>query len=149
MLDARKTAELTRLIGEAELRRLRDRLMGQLATAFARQADLAPGARGHVIVAMAGSLGFEDLAAACPRARTAITAGNGLPDAVTEARRAVAWPAAIARPPEFTGEGDFCRESFTKRLTGENPGPIRPPIGAGRSADRSLSHLRDSPGRRA
>ncbi len=39
---------------------------------------------------MAGSLGFDDLAAACRALETAITAGTGLPDAVTEARRAVA-----------------------------------------------------------
>lgn len=90
VLDARKTAELTRLIGEAELRRLRDRLMGQLATAFAPQADAATLAHeAHVIVAMAGSLGFDDLAAACRALEAAMTAGTGLPDAVTEARRAV------------------------------------------------------------
>ncbi|QRE72725.1 response regulator [Methylobacterium aquaticum] len=90
VLDARKTAELTRLIGDAELRRLRDRLMGQLATAFAPQADPATLAHeAHVIVAMAGSLGFDDLAAACRTLEAAITAGTGLPDAVTEARRAV------------------------------------------------------------
>ncbi len=91
VLDARKTAELTRLIGEAELHRLRDRLMGQLATAFAPQADLATLAHeAHVIVAMAGSLGFDDLAAACRALEAAITAGTGLPEAVTDARRAVA-----------------------------------------------------------
>ncbi|SFV17532.1 Hpt domain-containing protein [Methylobacterium sp. 174MFSha1.1] len=90
VLDARKTAELTRLIGEAELGRLRDRLMGQLATAFAPQADLPTLAHeAHVIVAMAGSLGFEDLAAACRTLESAIKAGSGLPDAVAEARRAV------------------------------------------------------------
>jgi CheY-like chemotaxis protein len=91
VLDARKTAELTRLIGEAELGRLRDRLMGQLATAFAPQADLPTLAHeAHVIVAMAGSLGFEDLAAACRILEAAIKTGIDLPDAVVDARRAVA-----------------------------------------------------------
>ncbi|AWN53348.1 response regulator [Methylobacterium sp. 17Sr1-1] len=90
VLDARRTAELTRLIGEAELGRLRDRLMGQLATAFAPQADLPTLAHeAHVIVAMAGSLGFEDLSAACRALETAIKAGTSLPDAVAEVRRAV------------------------------------------------------------
>lgn len=91
VLDARKTAELTRLIGEAELGRLRDRLMGQLATAFAPKADLSTLAHeAHVIVAMAGSLGFEDLAAACRTLEAAIKTGTALPEAVSEARRAVA-----------------------------------------------------------
>ncbi|MGX7708634.1 response regulator [Methylobacterium sp. Gmos1] len=91
VLDARKTAELARLIGEAELGRLRDRLMGQLATAFAPQADLVTLAHeAHVIVAMAGSLGFEDLAVACRALEAAIKTGTGLAEAVAEARRAVA-----------------------------------------------------------
>ncbi|MGF3024324.1 response regulator [Methylobacterium aquaticum] len=91
VLDARKTAELTRLIGEPELDRLRDRLMGQLASAFAPQADLVTLAHeAHVIVAMAGSLGFEDLAAACRALEAAIKAGTGLAEAVADARRAVA-----------------------------------------------------------
>ncbi|GJD61172.1 Hpt domain-containing protein [Methylobacterium frigidaeris] len=91
VLDAHKTAELTRLIGEAEVGRRRDRLIGQLATAFAPQTDLATLAHeAHLMMAMAGSLGFEDLVAACRALEAAITAGTGLAEAVTEARRAVA-----------------------------------------------------------
>ncbi|WP_167858660.1 response regulator [Methylobacterium nonmethylotrophicum] len=90
VLNARKTAELSRLLGEAELGRLHDRLLAQLATAFA-QADLATLAHeAHVIVAMAGSLGFDDLAAACRGLEAALSAGTGVPEALSEARRAAA-----------------------------------------------------------
>ncbi|TNC15702.1 response regulator [Methylobacterium terricola] len=91
VVDPRKSAELARLIGEADLNRLRDRLMTQLSGAFARESDLAALAHdAHVIVAMAGSLGFDDLAAACRGLEAAIAAGSGIPDAVAEVRRAAA-----------------------------------------------------------
>ncbi|OAS23137.1 response regulator [Methylobacterium platani] len=89
--DPRKTAELARLIGEADLDRLHDRLMAQLAGAFAASADLATLAHeAHVVVAMAGSLGFEELAVACRGLETAIAAGSGIAQAAAEARRAAA-----------------------------------------------------------
>ncbi|MFH6783770.1 MULTISPECIES: response regulator [Methylobacterium] len=91
VVDPRKSAELARLIGEGELGRLRHRLMTQLSGAFARDADLAALAHdAHVVVAMAGSLGFEDLAAACRGLEAAIAAGSGIQEAVAEVRRAAA-----------------------------------------------------------
>ncbi|AWN44926.1 hypothetical protein DK419_00130 [Methylobacterium terrae] len=91
VLDPRKSAELTHLIGEADLARLRHRLMTQLASAFAPAADLAALAHdAHVVVAMAGSLGFEDLSVACRGLEAAIAAGSGIPEATADARRAAA-----------------------------------------------------------
>lgn len=91
VVDPRKSAELARLIGEADLGRLRERLLMQLRDAFAPDADLsALGHDAHVIVAMAGSLGFEDLAAACRGLEAAIAAGSGIAEAAAEARRAAA-----------------------------------------------------------
>ncbi len=81
----------TGLIGETELGRLRDWLMGQLATAFAPQADLATLAHeARVIAAMAGILGLEDLTAARRALEAAMTAGTGVPEAVSGSRCAAA-----------------------------------------------------------
>ena len=88
LLDERKVAELARLIGTAELDRLRRQLVREIEPLFREVEAGADAARVHLLIGAAGNLGFDRLSASCRALEAALREGGGAADALAQARNA-------------------------------------------------------------
>jgi CheY-like chemotaxis protein len=89
LLNRTKLEELKALVGLPQLETLLARLRTTLETAFAPNSDRPSIARqAHILISMAGSLGFDHLAQACQTLEEAIAAGADEARALREVKRA-------------------------------------------------------------
>lgn len=89
VVNPRRMAELGDLIGDDHVRRLRQHLSQTLTASFGADTDPATLARqAHILIAAAGSLGFEHLAACCRTLQSAIQSDRDPREALGQARDA-------------------------------------------------------------
>lgn len=98
LVNERKLDELRRLIGSDHVERLLTRLTQELEIAFAEEANAAAIAHeAHVLISMAGSLGFDRLSRACRSLEAVIATGGDVSHSLNEARQAVVDVRALRR----------------------------------------------------